>query len=346
MYVIRPITQNDAEAFIEIGYAASIGMTSMPRNRALLQERVSQSERAFAKQILQPEDEKYLFVLENTDTGTIGGTCAIIAKEKREEPLFYYRLEETTQQSAYPSATPQKVPIMRVVHYYDSPSEICSLYLIPECRGGGNGRLLSLSRFLFIAAFPNRFDNMICANMRGYIDENNVSPFWEGIGRHFLDMEFETLMNLRDEDAINIASALPSFPIYIGLLPKDIQESIGKTHAETHPALNMLMQEGFQLTEELDVFDGGPLIEAETKEIRSVKESIVDHVAEISDRPIEGSRYILSNNRLNFRACFAVIQHKGHQGISITAETAEALQVRVGDPIRYIKPIGETRGAN
>lgn len=345
MIVIRPITQNDAEAFIDIAYHASIGMTSMPRNRELLQERVNDSERSFAKQILQPEDEKYLFVLEDTNTGAIGGTCGIIAKSKHETPLYFYRLEESTQPSAYPSAIPKTVPLMRVVHYYDSPSEICSLYLTPEFRRGGYGRLLSISRFLFIAAYPHRFDRILYASMRGHIDTNNISPFWEGIGRHFLDMEFETLMNLSDEDAINIPSALPAHPIYINLLPKDVQAAIGKTHAETYPALNMLMQEGFKLTDEIDVFDGGPNIAAEIQEIRAVKSSTVVRIAEITPKPLEGARYIISNNRLNFRACFSQIHHQGQQGIIIPAETATALQVHAGDMVRFVTPIAEMRGA-
>ena len=46
------------------------------------------------------------------------------------------------------------------------------------------GRFLSLVRFLFIAAYPDCFENEIIAEMRGHIEENNKSFFgnpWENI---------------------------------------------------------------------------------------------------------------------------------------------------------------------
>jgi arginine N-succinyltransferase len=340
MIVIRPITQQDAEAFIQIAFEAGIGMTSMPKNRDVLLERVANSGSSFKKQLKQPGDESYLFVLEDINTGAIGGTSGIVAKTGLKNPLYFYRIETIQQDGPiYPRAI--DIPLMKVVHYYNAPSEICSLYLSPQFRQEGLGRLLSLARFLFIAEFPERFDQTIFAEMRGYIEKDLSSPFWEGIGRHFIDIDFTSLMHMRDEETLDVSQILPAYPIYLSLLPKSVQEGIGKIHPATRPALNMLIQEGFYHTEDIDVFDGGPKIEAEIKDIRTIKSSKVDAVVEISSRPIEGPRYILSNNRLDFRACYSSLQYKGAKGIAIPHATAEALKLQVGDSIRYAVPSWE-----
>lgn len=333
MYIIRPITSEDTEAFIQIAFSAGMGMTSIPKNRQLLQKRVAESEKAFAKDVAKPGDESYLFVLENTEKNKIGGTCGINAKTGLNAPLYFYRLE-SKQQYVQLCAQTQTIPYMRIVSYTEAPSEVCSLFLTPEFRHGGLGRLLSLSRFLFMAAHPHRFDKMTYAEMRGYI-VNNISPFWEGIGRHFANMQFAELMHLRDEETIEVASALPSTPIYIHLLPKEVQESIGKIHPHTEGALAMLIHEGFILSDEIDIFDGGPKIEVETREIRSIKSSVVATVAEILPT-IDSCQYLVSNNRLDFRACIAPIQIEMNNNVAINSETAEAIKINVGDKIRYV----------
>lgn len=334
MHIIRPITQRDADTFIDIAFHAGIGMTSMPKNREILLQRVAASEAAFRKEVHRPGNENYLFVLEDLKTKTLGGTCGIIAKTGLGTPLFFYRLETLPNETTFISQ-PKPIPIMRVVHFYDYPTEICSLYLLPDFRHGGLGKLLSLSRFMFIAAYPERFDKMVFAEMRGFVDSNNTSPFWEGIGRHFLDLEYEQIMHLRDEETIDIDSALPRHPIYLHLLPQEVQRSIGKIHVNTQAALSMLVQEGFCLTEEIDVFDGGPKIEAETREIRTIKESTVSQIAEIA-KDLDAPKYLISNDRLDFRACLAPLLVKKQQKLVISSESAEALQVQIGDNIRYV----------
>lgn len=341
MYIIRPIAQKDAETFVDIAFQAGIGMTSMPKNRDILLQRVAESEAAFAKQVKEPDNESYLFVLEDVKTGKLGGTCGIVAKTGINAPLFFYHLESLANKTSI-IPNPSPIPIMRVVHYYDFPTEICSLYLLSDFRHSGLGKLLSLSRFLFIAAFTERFDKMVFAEMRGFVNSDNTSPFWEGIGRHFLDMEYESIMHLRDEENLDIESFMPRYPIYIHLLSQEVRESIGRIHNNTQPALSMLAQEGFRLSGEIDVFDGGPKIEAETKEIRTIKHSNVAKVDEITNQEIEGPRYILSNDNLNFRACYSSLKRNGTKGVTLPAETAKALQLKKGSMVRFILPITDS----
>jgi len=337
MIVIRPIEQKDAEAFIKIAFTADLGMTSIPKNSERLLQRIVDSERSFAASVQKPGNESYLFVLEDLKTGAIGGTSGITAKTALNNPLYFYRLEIQPKKSVDQTIDKslRDVSIMRVIHYLDAPSEIGSLYLLPEFRREGFGRLLSIVRFLFVAAFPEKFDKMLFAEMRGYVDANIVSPFWEGIGKHFLNMDYKTIQHLVEEELIDISKVIPIYPIYVSLLPKKVQKSIGKIHKDTIPALNMLIQEGFYLSDEVDIFDGGPKVEAEVQKLRSVTDSSRDIVSRIASQPLEGPRYILSNDRIKFRACYSQLQFN-HKGVCIPKEVAQALEVQLGDQIRYI----------
>lgn len=343
MIIIRPIDQKDTEAFIQMAYNAGIGMTSMPKNREILEKRIKESIEAFSK---KPNGHSflgtYLFVLEDTDSGEIGGTSGIASQTGRQFPIPFFKLKKLEHHEGI-GPLQKIVPTLHVIYHENYWSEVCSLYLKPEFRHSGFGRLLSLSRFLFIAAFPDRFESMIFAEMRGYVDENQTSPFWEGIGKHFVDATFETLTHLRDEGILNLSRALPWYPIYTELLPKIVQESIGKIHEETKSAFQMLIQEGFKVSDEYDVCDGGPKIEMETKSVRSLKESVVDNVAEILDEIPCSPHFILSNNQLNFRACLSPIKKLQNGGIAIPPDVAKALELSVGSTVRYTTPYKDTR---
>lgn len=339
MIIVRPITEDDQDAFIDIAFTAGIGMTSMPKNRILLEERVQNSILSFQKKITVPNDETYLFVLEDTESTTIGGVCSILARTGKQSPLPFYQIKKEKIPTGINAHT-HIVPTLQVVLYKNYWSEICSLYLAPTFRHGGLGKLLSLCRFLFIAAFPERFDNMIFAEMRGHFNDQGICTFWEGIGRHFVDTTFEVLMHHRDEGMIDLSQALPRHPIYMELLPKEVQESIGKVHTETQAALKMLLQEGFTVSDDLDICDGGPKIEARTKEIRSVRESRTAKVAGTlgTSRTKDSASLpvILTNNRLDFRACLSSIERTENGEVILSEGAAKALGIAKGDLIRYL----------
>jgi arginine N-succinyltransferase len=338
MYIIRAIAEKDTEAFIEMAYQAGIGMTSMPKNREILLRKVVNAIESFNKRVEQPGKENYLFVLEDLKTGTIVGASGIEAKTGCVQPLTFYRKEYLEMPSLWSSSL-QKIPLLRMVHYYEGPTEICSLYLSPQHRHEGLGRLLSLSRFLFIASHLERFDRIVFAEMRGFIDENQASPFWKGIGLHFFDISFESLMHTQEEETVDLSKGLPPYPIYISLLPQEVQKSISQVHPETRPALNMLIQEGFILTEELDLFDGGPKIEAETKEIRTIKTSMRASIAKIvnGEDDAGSSEFMISNEHLDFRACYGHIETVAPEQIALSRKTAQALNLEEGEFIRYVR---------
>lgn len=335
MHVIRPITLSDLDALTNFAFMARVGITSMPKNRELLKKKIESSLTSFAANISEPKAEIYLFVLENTEKGDIGGVSGIFSKTGVDEPKYYYQID-IVHKEGLGLPVPKEIRVLKPINFHNGPSEIGSLYLDPYFRKEGLGRLLSLSRFLFASCFPERFDDVIIAEMRGDIDKSNTSPFWEGFGRNFLDMEFIDLMQLLEKGKSFIPRILPDFPVYITLLPKKTQETIGKVHDNTKPALNMLVQEGFTRSNYIDIFDAGPMITARREEIRTTKVSKLAKVHEMTTQSVSSDLFIICNNRLDFRACYGNLIMTSEYNAILPAYVTEGLNLKEGDIFRYV----------
>lgn len=323
MYVIRPVRTHDIEGLLHCALTAGPGLTHLPKDRQLLEWKVRDSLLAFSKDVKKPEHEDYFFVLSDTALQNVCGTCAIYSKTGVKFPFDVFEVEEKEEK------------ILRLKEYYNGPSEVGALYLLPESRGGGLGRLLSLSRFLFIATHLERFDTEIIANMRGFI-ENDHSPLWSAIGYPLTKEEFKDIMTQRMMNESCIENIFPKDPIKVSSLPKEAQETIGKIHPHTQPAYNMLIHEGFQQTNEIDPFDGGPILKTEIKDLRTVKSSYIVEVKAVSQHPFKGENAIICNSRIDFRACYGVIVCSPEGLATISMDVAAALEVKPGDSIRYI----------
>jgi arginine N-succinyltransferase len=339
MYVIRPITSRDLDPYVSMAFHASAGMSNMPRNPELLTLNLKKSLSSFASDLHKPDREFYLFVIENDLTGQIGGVCGIYARIGTDQPEYYYCREMIQPKPFQHLPIAKELQILKPLSVRYGPSEICSLYLMPEFRKAGLGKLLSLSRFLFMACFPERFEDVIIAEMRGYVDSSNKSPFWEHIGRHFLHLDYLEAAHLKESDSHFIPFVLPEYPIYLDLLPQTVREVIGKVHVHTVPALKILLQEGFEITDRYDIFDGGPTISAKKTAIRTCKESRQMAVQEITANPINSEEYLICNCKLDFRSCFSPLHISDKNQAILPADTAKALLIQPGDPIRFISKI-------
>ena len=80
MYVIRPVKDDDLDALIALAAAGGAGLTTLPKSRGVLSERIETSLASFAKPVEKPGEEYYLFVLEETETGDVVGTSGIFAR--------------------------------------------------------------------------------------------------------------------------------------------------------------------------------------------------------------------------------------------------------------------------
>jgi arginine N-succinyltransferase len=335
MKIIRPIQHQDLDQFEKIAQSTGIGMTSIPKNRKCLAELIDHSMASFAKEAAHPVHETYLFVLEDLETGELGGICGIYSKTGVKEPVYFYRVEKRAgPKSGLP--VPKYFTLLMPASQTNGPSELCSLYLMPHFRKGGLGKLLSFSRLLFIASFPNRFDHKIYAEIRGFIDDKNESPFWNGLGKRFLNLTFKELNKLLDGRRNFFPEGLPELPLYTLLLSKETQRIIGKCHIHSEGALEMLTEEGFVITDKINPIDGGPVIEAKTATLHTVSESHTAVIKQINTTLPDGQPALIAIPSLDYRCAMGKVELFSDDQIAIETSAAKVLKVEVGQTVRYI----------
>lgn len=331
MKIIRPITAADLPALMQLAESAGAGFTSLPTDEGFLREKIALSLASFAKQVTSAGHERYLFVMEDADSGEVGACCAIEAACGLDEAFYNYRIGLTVHASRE-LAIYNRVPTLYLSNDYTGTSVLCSLFMQPHFRGAGAGKLLSKCRFLFMAQFPERFAEKVIAEMRGVSNERGHSPFWEGLGRHFMSVDYaqaEHIVGMGNKAFI--AELMPPHPIYAVLLPTEAQAVMGQVHAETAPALHLLQQEGFRYQGYIDIFDAGPTVEAPRKDIRSIQRS--QHVRVRIGAALTGTACLIANTALaGFRCALAELVVTDGQ-VTLTPALATALQVGAGDSV-------------
>lgn len=332
-YLIRPIKNDDFEYFKKFAFQAALGITNLPKNEERLKEQLEFALSSFSDRPEKIPKAFYLFALEDSQTKRVGGICGIFSRTGNGTPLYYYKISSEKLQKPFKESR-DEVAILEPIAYSSGPSEICSLYLDYDFRKEGLGKLLSLSRFHFMASFREHFTDTLFAEMRGYIDEQGNSPFWNVVGRTFLDIDFKTLMAWRDSGIQVAPHIFPKYPIYIPFLPIEAQEVIGKVHPNTEPALHMLLNQGFRFNQEIDFYDAGPKVTAPVDEIQTIKNSQLKQVARIEKLGSETKNYLISNTRCDFRACYGTLSFESNELI-LDETAAKLLEVNTGDEIRF-----------
>ncbi|WP_235934736.1 arginine N-succinyltransferase [Candidatus Laterigemmans baculatus] len=335
---MRSVRLEDIDALYRLTRQATHGLTSLQLDYTQLLERVESSVFAFSRRSERPAGEPFVLVMEDLPSGQLVGTAAVMAKTGGYEPFYAYR-RVCTIRNCPQLGVQQRNESLHLQRIHDGPSEIGSLFLLPEFRGGGRGRLLSLSRFALFAQRPRRFSDRVIAEMRGVCDASGVSPLWEALGRKFYGVDFPVADALSTLSKAFIEQLNPEFPIYLTLLPEAARATIGRVHPETEPALALLRSEGFTETEMVDIFDGGPLVECATHRIAAVARCRRGQVLSI-ERELDASPTILSSMSTGFAAVLApaVRVAPGEEGVRIEQSAAEALAVGPGDAVWTLDP--------
>jgi arginine N-succinyltransferase len=337
MLVIRPITEADYPALMRCAEESGHGFTSLPVNEEMLRNRIAHSVESFGKEVTEPGTEGYLMVAEDTETGEVAGTTAIEAAIGLDNPFYTYHLS-TVVHASRRLGVHNVVKVLTLGNNYTGNSELCTLFLRPEWRQGLNGRLLSKSRFLMLAEHRHRFSETVLAEMRGVSDDEGNSPFWHWLKEHFFSIDFTHADYLTGIGAKGfIADLMPKLPIYVSLLSPEAQAVIGQVHEKTRPALRLLEKEGFCCRGYVDIFDAGPTVECDVRNIESVRHSITCTV-EVGEHN-SGNDFIISNGSFDgFRAVAGKVKVDEQNNIAlITTEMAAALQVKNGDHVRLIE---------
>ena len=329
---VRAARGADLPALMDLARLTGGGFTNLPPDEAALAERLALSDASLARIEEAPDDELYILLLEQTVTGRIGGCGMVFSRIGARWPFYSYKIGVLNQTSKALERT-FSLPFLNLVTDHDGASEVGGLFLHPDLRTGGLGHLLARSRYLFVAQHRARFGDRMLAELRGVLDDDGSSPFWEAIGAKFFGMAFT------DADRFNavhgnqfIADLMPKHPIYIALLPEAARAVIGQPHPKGRPALAMLMAEGFHYDNYVDIFDGGPTVTARTDSLRTIRDAKVMSIERLCPTGTGFARSLIASGQLaDFRAWI------GHVGdAALPAGEAAAMGVGVEDEVRHV----------
>ncbi len=338
-FVIRAATPADLQPLYEMAKRTGGGFTNLPPDRKALTTKLERSAAAFGSDGETVGDDLFVFVLENTSTGEVRGTCQVFSAVGLKWPFYSYRIGALTQHSEELGRT-FRADILNLSTDLEGASEVGGLFLHPGERAGGLGLLIARSRYLFIRRHRARFADRTLAELRGVIDEAGGSPFWDGVAGRFFGMNFQ------DADEFNarmgnqfIADLMPKHPVYIAMLPEAARAAIGIPHPSGRAAMRMLEEEGFAWENYIDIFDGGPSMTVRTDQIRSVREAADSQVVAIDPalgEHADGEKRLVSVGRLaQFRCAYGWIAERDG-GIALDPGCAAVLGVREGDHVTHV----------
>ncbi|MFN7176258.1 MAG: arginine N-succinyltransferase [Thermaurantiacus sp.] len=324
---VRPARAADLDALLELAALTGGGFTNLPHDGQALAERIAWSEESLGVARAEPEDELYLLVLEERDTGRIGGTASLFSRVGVRWPFYSYKLTTISLKSRELERT-FRTEVLHLVNDFDGASEVGGLFLHPDLRAGGLGRLLAKSRYLFIAGHRARFAKLVLAELRGVIDEGGNAPFWDAIAGRFFGMSFA------EADRFNslhgnqfIADLMPKYPVYVALLADDARAVIGQPHPAGRAALALLEKEGFGFHGYVDIFDGGPTVDAPVDSLETVREATRAEVSAHLSRAAAaetGLRLVATGRLIGFRAMATQLALAG-PGVAVPGQSGIVL---------------------
>jgi arginine N-succinyltransferase len=338
-FIIRPAKMDDLQPIYEMAKRTGGGFTNLPPDRKALTSKLERSVAGFDRVGDEVADDLYVFVLQNTKTAEVRGTCQIFGKVGQKWPFYSYRIGALTQHSEELGRT-FRADILNLSTDLEGTTEVGGLFLHPGERAGGLGMLIARSRYLFIRNHRERFADRTIAELRGVIDEAGGSPFWDGVAGRFFGMNFQ------EADEFNakfgnqfIADLMPKHPVYIAMLPDSAKSVIGIPHPSGRAAMRMLENEGFAWENYVDIFDGGPTMTVRTDQIRSIRDAEDVEIIQISEElgeHIGGEKKVITVGQLHdFKASYGWCAPR-EGGIALDEVSAATLGLSVGDRITEV----------
>jgi arginine N-succinyltransferase len=331
MLVVRPAVPADYDQLLELAVLSGRGFTSLPEDEPTLRSRLDLSAASFAGEVAAPESW-FTLMLEDTETGGIDGVAGVKASVGLKRPFFSFRVVTLAQSSPTLEMRFDHQALV-LVNECAGWSEVGSLFLRPEKRKGGAGRLLAQSRYMLIGIEPQRFAEMVLAELRGWFDEDGGCPFWEHVAHRFFPLPFDEadLMSASTNGQF-ILDLAPRHPIYTGLLPEIARKAIGRVHRDGEAARAMLEREGFRYQGLVDLFDAGPTMGAPRDDIRTVKEARRLKVR-LGEDTFGEEALVSTHDVAKFRAVRAPVLVDGEAAV-LSRQAAEVLRVREGDLVK------------
>lgn len=278
-FIVRSIRESDYEDLLSL--AKQFTLLNLPAEPKILKQKIQASLQSFSGKLAK-EKAEYLFVLEDLEVQRVIGTCLILAKHGSEKyPHYYFKILEKKRQS--PNLGVGFIhSVLRLGEDTNGPTEIGGLLLDRSYRRRPEklGRLLSLSRFIYMGLRPQAFEAEILCELSPPLTDEGRSEFWEALGRRFTGMNYQEADRVSQTHKGFIKTLFPEEDIYVCLLDSKARLVIGEVAEETRGAKHLLEKMGFAYKQEVDPFDGGPHYGCKLKEVSLIKKGHAGTVVE------------------------------------------------------------------
>lgn len=298
---LRPARETDLDALDALAQASAIGITSLPEDRAVLAQTLAHSCAAFAAMASGDDasgEETYLFVLEDhARGGALVGTAGITAAAGFNDRFYSYRNEFIVQASAELGAR-NRIHTLHLCHELTGATLLTGFHIDAALADTAAPQLLSRGRLAFIAAHPERFSERIAAENPGLADEAGRCPFWEAVGQRFFGMAYPEAERSSGghHPKAWIAELMPQSPIYVPLLPEQAQWALGQLHPVGELPFSILIDEGLDGDNHLNLFDGGPTAEGRVTALKTVRRRRAVTLAADGPQPTPAAALALVDN--------------------------------------------------
>ncbi|WP_084637501.1 arginine N-succinyltransferase [Paludibacterium yongneupense] len=331
--IVRPVRTSDLPAIERLSIACGIGVASRPGHRDWLFERIRRSIESFDHEaVADAGHEYYMFVLE--EDGLVIATVALAASAGFDEPFYSYRSETLVHAS-------RALNVHNRIHALNMCHDLTGLVQLGDVIADASlepasYELLMRAGLLFIACHRGRFGRRIIAEMPGLHDASGQSPFWDAIGRRFFNMDFPQVEQaFLTHSKTFIAELMPSYPIYVPLLPDAAQAALGHIHPACERPLAILLGEGFEEDNYIDIFDGGAVLTADIDRLYTLEAARL-YPVEVEETVDGGEPMLLANLATDEFCATWGLARCGDGHLRIGAELAQTLAVGGGGQVRAV----------
>jgi arginine N-succinyltransferase len=270
MFVVRAAGPDDFDDVQRL--AAKLDTVNLPDDPDAIRRLLDDVRSSFDGTSDAPE---LLFALEEVGSRRVIGLSMILAQHGTpQDPHHYYKLDVDERYSRS-LGTVHRHQTLQFKRSFTPHTEIGALILDPEFRGhpAKLGKLLSFARFLYIAAFRDRFCATVQAELLPPFEEDGSSRLWNWLGRKFTGLDYLEADRLSRENQEFMQALFPPGFIYTSLMPEEVQAIIGSVGEQTRGVAAMLRSAGFAFNNHIDPFDGGPHYECVTDDITIVRDA-------------------------------------------------------------------------
>ncbi|MCI4646361.1 MAG: arginine N-succinyltransferase [Hyphomonadaceae bacterium] len=260
-YFIRPARTADLGGLLALSQLAGPGFTSLQPDPDFLVAMITKSEASFAHPFAG-KSQSFLLIMEAAEGGEVVG-CASVKTGVGGDEFMCADFEVGGEGGAVRTLTLRRT--------LQGCIEVGSLFLHPDHRASGAGRFLARARYMLMATRSGLFAGPIVAQLRGWCDQAGRSPFYDAVWLERLGKTYtQTDIRLAREGAGFLIDQFEGMEVRFSELHADAARTIGEPHDTARGALRLLCQEGFHISELVDLSDGGPITMANLDDLTSL----------------------------------------------------------------------------